>query len=611
MNLAVFGFFILPLLSGFGDPIMGKSAMIAEVTNKLEMKNQVVGAKLFHPRILLTDSVLNVLKNQAKTDALLQKYFSQVIADADRRLPHSTLTYAKPDGLRLLETSQECLNRILYIGLAYRLTGNEKYAIAAKKILLDVCAFPDWNPVHFIDVSEMTNAVGIGYDWIYNYLDQKSRTKIETAILNYGLDPYLLADKERKWITQTPYNFNPVSNGGAIIGALAVADIYPEKSKEVVQTAVSNLPIALRSYAPDGIWPEGGGYWEYATSYMVYGIQALQVAMGTDFGLTKTNGFSNAGNFIIYYLSPGGYTLHFGDSKTYERFDRPKLSLFWLGKQFNHQSWINIEHKFIATTLANPLHVIDYAPPAQEVEAKKLDMFFSGNMPVSIFRNAWDDPQAFFLGAKGGENSQDHCHLDLGNFEMEVLGVRWAYDLGWDNYNMTGYWDKVQGGQRWSYYRCNSHSHNVPMINNKDQLIAGKAVVISHAENITEPYIAFDLTSAYKNDANRVTREIKIINNRNTAQITDVFNLKAQADIYWGMTTPAAIEVLNNGEALLTKSGKTLKAKIVSPEGLHFYSESCYQTLPQNPNAGFSRLMIKTNQPKGVTTLKITLMPDY
>jgi hypothetical protein len=347
--------------------------------------------------------------------------------------------------------------------------------------------------------------------------------------------------------------------------------------------------------------------------YACFGIETLKTVTGTDMGLLKITGLSNAGNFPIYTLGPNGTRLCIADDATYFKGDEPTRSLFWLGKQFNNPFYINEEHRLLKKFKADVLHVIYYRPPQSETQSKSLDRYFNGSMPVITFRSAWNDTQALFLGAKGGRNSDEHAHLDLGNFELEALGKQWAVDLGRDDYNLPGYFDNrtLNTSKRWTYYRCNSHSHNVPMINNKDQLAGAEAAIISHSENVKEPHITFDLTRAYSDDAYSVTREIKIINNRKAVQVTDIFNLKEQSDIYWGMTTPAFIQILDNGEALLSMKGKFLKARIVSPSGLSFYSESCYQSPPQNVNDGFSRLMVKTNRPGGEISLIITLTPNY
>ena len=64
-------------------------------------------------------------------------------------------------GRRLLDKSRTALSRMMHLGLAWRLTGEKKYLERARAELLAVAAFADWNPKHFLDVGEMTAAVGI------------------------------------------------------------------------------------------------------------------------------------------------------------------------------------------------------------------------------------------------------------------------------------------------------------------------------------------------------------------------------------------------------------------------------------------------------------------
>lgn len=610
MNLAVSFAILLYILFGFND-LAKKNPNYSGDEYETNMKSPPIAVRLYHPCILLTDSTLNSLKNQAKTDILLQRYVNDVISEANTVLSASLPEYNKDD---IWYTTEMTRQYITQLSLAYRWTGDVKYAVAAKKFMLNAINFPDWTPIPgFLQTSEMTCAIALGYDWLYNWLDQPSRLAVENAILKFGLNEYLLSNVERPWNTKTPFNFGIVTNSSMLVGAVAVGNIYPDILKKVIQIAAANLAIPLKSYAPDGAWPEGINYWGFSTIYACYGIETLKSTTGTDLGLCKIPGLSNAGYFPIYTLGPNSTRLCFADDATYFIGDEPTKSLFWLGKIFNNPFFINEEHRLLKKKKADPLHVVFYSPPQSVTRTKPLDKFFSGSMPLITFRSAWDDPQSLFLGAKGGRNMDEHAHLDLGNFELEALGMQWAIDLGRDDYNLPGYFDNqtLNKSKRWTYYRCNSHSHNVPMINNKDQLVAGDAVIISHSENVEEPHITFDLTRAYSHDANSVIREIKIINNRKAVQVTDVFNLKEQSDIYWGMTTPAFIHILDNGEALLSMRGKSLIARIASPSGLSFYSESCYQAPPQNANSGFSRLMVKTNHPEGVISLIITLTPNY
>ena len=607
VNSVISVMLFLFLLFGFRNAAETRSDNSAEL-NAQDSKNPQIVIRAYHPRILLNDSTLNALKTLAKTDILLQRYAADVINSANSALKASLPEYSKGD---LWYTTEMTRQYITDLSLAYRWTGEVRYAAGAKKFILNAINFPDWTPRSgFLQCSEMTCAVALGYDWLYNWLDQESKTQIEDAILKFGLDEYLLSNLQRPWNTKTPFNFGLVTNSSMIIGAVAIGDKFPEILNRVIATAVNNLPIPLRSYAPDGAWPEGLNYWNFATIYACFGIETLQTAIGNDMGLGLIPGLSNAGNFPIYTLGPNGTRLCFADDATYFKGDEPTRSLFWLGKKFGNPFFINEEHRLLTTHKADAMNVVFYAPPQPSNQVKRLDKFFDGSMPLITFRSEWDNPQALFLGVKGGRNMDEHAHLDMGNFELEALGIRWAADLGRDKYDLPGYFDcTTNTAPRWSYYRCNSHSHNVPMINNKDQSVTGKAIVKSYSENSAEPYIIFDLTSAYQVDASLVTREVRLVSNRKEVLVIDAFNLKMQSVIYWGMTTPASIRIMDRGEALLTSKGKSLKAKILSPSGLNFYSESCEQVAPQATNTGYSRLMVKASRPVGATTLKILLTP--
>ena len=48
------------------------------------------------------------------------------------------------------------------LALAYRLSRDRRFADKAETELIHVCNFSDWDPVHYLDVAEMTTAVAIG-----------------------------------------------------------------------------------------------------------------------------------------------------------------------------------------------------------------------------------------------------------------------------------------------------------------------------------------------------------------------------------------------------------------------------------------------------------------
>jgi len=396
-----------------------------------------------HPRLMLKDKDLKRLKELYAKDKVLQKCLRDVLKDADACAQKRMLTYRKI-GPRLLSVSRECLHRIYALGLAYRWTGEQKYAEKAVENLLTVCAFKDWNPSHFLDTAEMSHAVGLGYDWLYSYLDIETRKKIRAGLVKNGFEPALSAYK-KSWWPKSEHNWNQVCNGGMIIGALAIAESEPRYAEQIIISAIESLPRALKSYGPDGAWMEGPGYWSYATHYTAYGLTALQTALGTDFGLLQIEGLAESGNFPIYTSGPRGQYLNFADCGE-KSSRRPMPCMFWLARTYDNSLYAESEHAQIAKSDAGAQHVVWYVPaPEGRPAPKDLDRYFRGPVEIAVFRSAWDDPQALFVGLKAGYNQVNHGHLDLGSFELDALGVRWVRDLGSDNYNLPGYWDGKRG----------------------------------------------------------------------------------------------------------------------------------------------------------------------
>ena len=105
----------------------------------------------------------------ARTDPLRAALHARIIAAGEFELSAPPLEY-KIVGPRLLAQSMAAINHIVTCGMAYRLTGDVRFAERARRDMLTASAFVDWHPSHFLDVAEMALAVGIGYDWLYPYL---------------------------------------------------------------------------------------------------------------------------------------------------------------------------------------------------------------------------------------------------------------------------------------------------------------------------------------------------------------------------------------------------------------------------------------------------------
>jgi hypothetical protein len=461
-----------------------------------------------HPRLLLTESRLKGLKTLSLTDTRLKKYAADVIALAEKDLVKAPIQHVLI-GPRLLDKSRECLSRVYNLAFAYRWTGNNKYLTSAISNLLNVCAFADWNPSHFLDVAEMSHAVGIGYDWLYNQIDQPTRNQIKTGLITLGLNEGKKAYAGNAWWAKVDHNWNQVCNSGLLIGALAVGESDSDIALYILPKAIENLPYALKSYGPDGVWGEGPGYWDYATDYTAYGIAALQSALGQSFGLTDLPGMNLTGYFPIYSAGPTGYMLNYADAGEKSKLTAPHTEM-WLANIYNNNHFSDFVIDQLETRTANVYDVIWFRPYANSGAKRDLDKFFDGKVSLFFSRGSWTDPNCLWAGIKAGYNKVNHAHLDLGNFELDALGVRWFRDLGSDDYNLPDYF----GVKRYTYYRLNSTSHNIPILGGKSQREDATSKFIKHGEGVTEPFSVIDFTEAYKDYASSAQRGLKVSGGR-------------------------------------------------------------------------------------------------
>ena len=81
-----------------------------------------------------------------------------------------------------------------------------------------------------------------------------------------------------------------------------------------------------------------------------------------------------------------------------------------------------------------------------------------GRAGVVTLRGNWSDIKTTYLGVKrGANNACEQGHYDLSRFVLDSSGVRWAMDLGPEDYNPPDYFD---ANMRACYHRTSTIGHN-------------------------------------------------------------------------------------------------------------------------------------------------------
>lgn len=562
-----------------------------------------------HPRLLLTNQELELVKKNIAEDQYWKNIHVQLIEEADNILPLPTLERIQI-GRRLLDKSRECLRRILFLGYAYRITGDSKYALRAQQELIKVSNFSDWNPSHFLDVAEMTLAVSVGYDWLFSYLSKDVKAVIKRAILEKGIEPSY--DEKYNWFLNATHNWNQVCNAGMTYGALALYEEDPDYSQKVIDRAISSIHKPMEDYAPGGAYPEGVGYWIYGTSFNVLFLDAIERNFKSDFGLTASPGFLESGKYYHRAIGSSKYAHNYSDAGDKREGISP--TSFWFASRTKDPSIIYGQEKYTKEIQVKdrimPLVMIWGREISLQNPVKPTSLFWSadGKSPVTFMRSDWDSENAWFVGIKAGSPIVNHAHMDIGSYVLDVLGERWAFDLGSQNYESLEskgikLWDKSQNGQRWEILRYNNFYHNTLNINGSLQKVDGNAEIIKRTERPEFMSSVMDLTDLYFNITS-VKRGIALVNRGGVIIQDEIENGEKVAEVQSVIVTVENVEVSKNMVKLST-NGKVLylhvegdvDIKIADTKPVHSYD---YE------NPGTARLLLtKTMEPKEKGSIRV------
>lgn len=534
-----------------------------------------------HPRLFLPDAEISNIKKKLTQEPLLSKTHGKILEVCNSMIDLPLLTRVKK-GRRILGTSREAIRRIVYLSYAYRMTDDKRYFERAHEEMLNLVGFTDWNPSHFLDVAEMTFAIAIGYDWLYNQLPETSKKLIAEGIFNKGLKPSTI--KLYNGWSQKVNNWNQVCNGGMAAGAVALYNIYPNECRMILNRALTTLPHSMDEYANNGAYPEGYNYWAYGTTYNLFLLDLFTQNMGSDFNLSKQPGFMQTATFMQHM--EGQFLRSKADSPAYplsfnyadgSEYTSVHPAMFWFAAKNQDPGLIYTELRKLKTYLElekSKLTQERFLPfliiwgsqiDFQQVSPPTQRMFVSnGKTEVAMMRTSWTDDREIYVGIKGGTPAASHQHMDIGSFVMEAKGVRWALDFGSQDYNSLeskgiNIWGRYQNAQRWNIFRFNNMAHNTLTINGNKQLVDGNATVKKVSDSKNNMSVSVNMTTLYKNDVKDLKRTISVLKGQFVQTEDVVITNEKTANIRWNMLTRATPEIINDNTILLTQNGEKLK----------------------------------------------------
>ena len=540
-----------------------------------------------HPRLLVNSDELQLLRQSLGQTGSIRDELAKAV------IRHASLISEIPpierelQGRRLLGQSRRCLERILYLSMAYQLTRDTKFVERGKREMLAVAEFTDWNPSHYLDVAEMTLAMALGYDWMFDALDVETRQTIRDAIKNKAVSlPF--ETEHNRWV-RASNNWGQVCHCGMTAGALAILEDEPELAAKTVLSAVQNVPRSMQAFSPHGSYPEGPGYWSYGTSFNVILLELLDSVLGSDFGLSNMSGFDQTGQYLPLMTGPSGQAFNYADGGASRH---PEAALYWFSKRFNRPDWLLGEESRLSSELSAmatmtakdagsgrnrllPLALLWMSDQTVKLDATNIQMPLSwqseSDTPVAVHRSSWN-PDAIFVGLKAGSPSAPHGQMDIGSFVLDADGVRWALDLGAEGYHGIesrgmNLWSAAQDSDRWTIFRQSNAGHNTLVIDGKLQVAKSHAKIVEFSSNPKLRYSVADMSTVYAGQAEKVQRRVELLPSREVVIQDELAGLAPGSRVRWAMITPGEVVSHTPSELRLKQQDQRLLLTIVEPAG--------------------------------------------
>lgn len=376
------------------------------------------------------------------------------------------------------------------LALAYRMTGNEKYAGKIKEIILREIQKETWEDYALLQREPAWNAglgtahttlnITLGYDCIYEYLTKEERRKIAEGIVRLGIRPTM-----NDWINPNSniHTFDTMGHNwwsGTVdvagLASLAVRAEIPEARDWVVK--ISEASVEWVNYSGSVLqnkiptFDKEGGFWEsinYAnfglSQYLLFRLAHKNVL--PDEEMPEIEMLESMGDFFVYttyYTSEGPMSVNFGDGSIHVN-GHASVKLLWnLGytkdlfawylqrtKKGDNREWMTLESAM--GLILNP----DLEGIAERYIPQQPNSKLYPDMDWATMRDSWEK-DATMLAVKSGF-AWNHAHADAGSYILFHNGKNLIIDSGNSSY----------GHPLYTKYYCQSVAHNVILFNGQGE----------------------------------------------------------------------------------------------------------------------------------------------
>ncbi|MHC4119819.1 MAG: heparinase II/III domain-containing protein [Planctomycetota bacterium] len=436
------------------------------------------------PRLFFTAENVRQFRERIGRDDKLRQAWLEMRERADRLLEEKLVSKEYAEGGtgqhgNYGRPSRQVVQMGSTLGLAYRMTGEKRYAEKLRQALLhhgklsrwagDAGHDPPWQSE--LNTARFCFGYAVGYDCIADFLSEADRVTIAESMVRLGIGPtlndWVLGEKRIHALDSMGHNWWSVCVAMAGLASLSLVDDEPQAQAWVEQVSDSFgewfyysgniLQNKSTNFDAEGAFYESVNYADYALrEYLLFRLAYSNTYPGSK--PPEIALLDKAGNFFIdtcYPTSDSVLTANFGDSSLTSDGARTLRLLGANGYEADKYRW------YVSRTnpgLDDPIALVccQTDGKASIPEDMPHSAIYS-DIGWATMRSSWQD-DATMLAVKSGF-AWNHAHPDSGSFILFHAGKPLIIDSGNCSYSRREYT---------SYYR-QSKAHNVILHNGQAQ----------------------------------------------------------------------------------------------------------------------------------------------
>jgi hypothetical protein len=464
------------------------------------------------------------------------------------------------------------------MALAYLLSGDERYGLAAKKILMEVeswgiegpmSVLAPWGDEPGLSMAKHGHRV---YDWLYDLFDESERARVRAITIGR-------ARQVHERLKRADYLANPSeSHNGRMIAYLSE---YAVVLKDEAPDAADWLDYSLRALTTfyphwgdsDGGWAEGVAY---ALAYNTIYLGALEsLRAAADYDLYQRPFFRSVRRFFLYCTSPAAEMKPFGDGFSGPVGGGGSGLMSHFGRRLQDPACLWYAEQ-AGTSTGDPLLSLlteDTLKPAPPSDLPSAAVF--RGIGWAGLHSALDQPgeDAFVLFKSSPFGSVSHSHADQNSFCVFKGGHALAIP--------SGYYGPSYGMPHHDRWTRQTKAHNSVLVDGHGQVVrtrkaAGRIADFRCQKRLT--YVCGDAGPAYGGRLAGFRRHVVFL--RPAILVTlDELEAPQPAEYRWLLHAFERMALNEErGEVVSSRGGATLTVNLACQAGLAFGQTDKFDT---------------------------------